>query len=123
PSVMTLDIFLPDIDGWRVLERLKNDMATRHIPVCVISTDEARERALNSGALTFVAKPIKTRDTIDELLEQLHDYLTRPTKSLLVAEPDEKRRERILACVDGDDVEVTNVATGAEMLQRLHERR
>ena len=51
PDAITLDIFLPDIDGWRVLDRLKNDVATRHIPVCVISTEEARERALSSGAL------------------------------------------------------------------------
>ena len=71
PDAITLDIFLPDIDGWRVLERLKNDVATRHIPVCVISTDEARERALASGALAFVAKPIQTRDTLDELLDRV----------------------------------------------------
>ncbi|HEX7054044.1 MAG TPA: HAMP domain-containing protein, partial [Burkholderiales bacterium] len=51
PAVMTLDIYLPDMQGWRVLERLKADLATRHIPVCVVSTDDARERALNSGAI------------------------------------------------------------------------
>ena len=62
PSVLTLDIYLPDMEGWRVLERLKSDAVTRHIPICVISTDDARERALGSGALAFVAKPIKTRD-------------------------------------------------------------
>ena len=51
PDAVTLDICLPDIDGWRVLERLKNDVTTRHIPVCVISTEEAREPALGLGAL------------------------------------------------------------------------
>src|SRR5262249_52754348 len=46
PDALTLDIFLPDMEGWRVLERLKNDMHTRHVPVCIVSTDDARERAL-----------------------------------------------------------------------------
>ena len=77
PDAITLDIYLPDIDGWRVLERLKNDLATRHIPVCVISTDDARDRALASGALAFVAKPIQSRDVLDELLDHL-ERLRRP---------------------------------------------
>src|SRR4029078_1571578 len=47
PAVLTLDIYLPDMQGWRVLERLKADLGTRHIPVCVVSTDDARDRALN----------------------------------------------------------------------------
>ena len=60
--MITLDIYLPDIDGWRVLDRLKNDLATRHIPVCVISTDDARERALQAGAIGFLAKPMQSKD-------------------------------------------------------------
>jgi CheY-like chemotaxis protein len=123
PDVLTLDIFLPDIEGWRVLDRLKNDILTRHVPVCVISTDDARERALNSGALTFVAKPIKTRDTVDELLDRLMEYVRRSLKSLLVVEPDLTRRDRILRCVDGDDLQVTCVPDGRSALEMLRERR
>src|SRR5262249_58468881 len=48
PSVMTLDIFLPDMQGWRVLERLKADLATRHIPACVGSPPGPRRPALNT---------------------------------------------------------------------------
>ena len=60
-SAITLDIYLPDIDGWRVLDRLKNSLANRHIPVCVISTDDSRERALSSGALAFLPKPVTAK--------------------------------------------------------------
>src|SRR5205085_10984581 len=87
PDAISLDIFLPDMQGWRVLERLKNDVATRHIPVCIISTDDSRERALSSGALNFVAKPIQSRDVLDGLLDTLHDYIGRDRKSLLLVEP------------------------------------
>src|SRR5437867_4909601 len=59
PSAVTLDIFLPDIDGWRVLDRLKHDPQTRHIPVSAISTDESWARALNAAAFSFLSKPIQ----------------------------------------------------------------
>ncbi len=121
PDALTLDIFLPDIEGWRVLERLKNDILTRHIPACVISTEEARERALNSGALTFIAKPIKTRDTVDELLDRLKRFLNRPAKGLLVVEPDGARRDRILQWVDASDVQLTTVSDGPSALRALRE--
>src|SRR6185295_19227230 len=83
PAAISLDIHLPDIDGWRVLERLKNDMATRHIPVCVISTDDAREQAMASSALAFVPKPIKSRDVLDELLKTLSFNVPPTTETLL----------------------------------------
>ena len=91
-TALTLDIFLPDMEGWRVLERLKNDLHTRHIPVCVISTDEARERALNSGALAFVPKPVKTREVLDQLLREVKDFNSLPASRLVVVEPDAARR-------------------------------
>jgi CheY-like chemotaxis protein len=84
PSVMTLDIFLPDMQGWRVLERLKADLATRHIPICVVSTDDARDRALNSGAIGFIAKPLTSRDLVDQAMEQLSSFVLRKAKQVLL---------------------------------------
>ena len=65
PAVITLDISLPDMQGWRILDRLKTDVATRHIPICVVSTDDSRERALQAGAIGFVAKPLQSKDEVD----------------------------------------------------------
>jgi CheY-like chemotaxis protein len=123
PAAMTLDIFLPDIDGWRVLDRIKRDLATRHIPVCVISTEEARSRSLDAGALTFIAKPLQTRDAVDELVVRLKDFVDRSMKSLLIVEPDPSECDRILECLGGDDIQVTSVADGKSALQMLRERR
>ena len=68
PSVITLDIHLPDMEGWRILDRLKTDLVTRHIPICVVSTDDARDRALQAGAIGFVAKPLQSADEVHAAL-------------------------------------------------------
>jgi CheY-like chemotaxis protein len=71
PSLITLDIHLPDMSGWRILDRMKSDLMTRHIPICVVSTDDARDRALQSGALGFLSKPLQSSDVADEVIADL----------------------------------------------------
>jgi CheY-like chemotaxis protein len=109
PSAVTLDIFLPDIDGWRVLDRLKNDHQTRHIPVSVISTDEARERALRAGAFQFAAKPMQSKEVIDELLDRLLAYLARARRRVLGVSADSERRDVFERTLHADDIEVVTV--------------
>jgi signal transduction histidine kinase/DNA-binding response OmpR family regulator len=109
PDAVSLDIHLPDIDGWRVLDRLKKGLATRHIPVCVVSTDDARDRALGSGCLGFVAKPIQSKDVLDGLLDHLNNYLKRPARHLLLIEPDPARRETIQRWLEDPEVQLTAV--------------
>ena len=114
PSVITLDIFLPDMTGWRILERLKADLATRHIPVCVVSTDDSRERALASGAVGFLAKPLQSKDVVDTALAQLRSYAERSAKRLVVLMPDSPLRAALLGCLQGDtDVVVAESADAA----------
>jgi HAMP domain-containing protein/signal transduction histidine kinase/DNA-binding response OmpR family regulator len=113
PDAVSLDIHLPDIDGWRVLERLKKDPATRHIPVYAVSTDDSRERALLSGCLAFVSKPIQRREILDAMLDHLRDYLDRPARHVVLVEPDAGRRQQVMSRLAGPDVEVTAVADGA----------
>jgi CheY-like chemotaxis protein len=122
PSAILLDIHLPDIEGWRVLSRLKNDITVRHIPVHVISTDESRGRALDSGARRFVAKPLQSRKAVDQVLEEIYQYTTTDTRRLLLVEPDPAR----MASVSGylsqlENVEVIPVSDGARAAQLLRE--
>jgi HAMP domain-containing protein/signal transduction histidine kinase/CheY-like chemotaxis protein len=106
PLAITLDLFLPDINGWRVLNRLKNDAATRHIPVAVISTDESRELALDSGALAFVAKPIQSKDALETLIAALKTFAQRATRNLLVVSPNAQMRDWLSQYLRADDVQI-----------------
>ncbi|MEO7008175.1 MAG: response regulator, partial [Caldimonas sp.] len=99
---ITLDIFLPDMQGWRILDRLKTDVVTRHVPICVISTDDARERALQAGAIGFVAKPLQSKDEVDAAVAELYRYCERGAKNLVVALPSSPLRSRLLELLDGD---------------------
>src|SRR5207237_10736608 len=95
PDAITQDICLPDIDGWRVLERLKSDTSTRHIPVYVISTEEAAERGVRLGAKGILAKPIQNRQMLEQTLDQIKLFVSRSVKDLLVVTPDPPKGESI----------------------------
>jgi HAMP domain-containing protein/signal transduction histidine kinase/CheY-like chemotaxis protein len=103
PDVILLDIKLLDMQGWRVLERLKNDTTTRHIPVCVISTEDSRNRALSSAAFAFVAKPLESGDVVDTLLDKLTKFADRKTKNILLVETDTKKRNEIVEAIGSDE--------------------
>jgi CheY-like chemotaxis protein/signal transduction histidine kinase/HAMP domain-containing protein len=121
PTAVTLDLRLPDADGWTILDRLKHDPATRHIPVHVISVEENWQRGLRLGAIDFLTKPA-SRDSIGESLRHLTDFVNRPVKRLLVVEDDRAQRDGIVDLLAGDDVETTAVGSGADALQQLQAR-
>jgi CheY-like chemotaxis protein len=110
---------LPDMAGWRVLDRIKHDLSLRHVPVCVISTDDSKDRAFKSGALAFLEKPIRSKEVLDGMLERLHSYVARSEKSLLVALDDQAVRNELLAQIEGEQVDVTVVASGPQLLEAL----
>ena len=58
PSAILLDIRLPEMDGWTVLDRLKHDPNTRHIPVHIMTVEEGRQRGLQLGAIAYLQKPV-----------------------------------------------------------------
>ncbi|HEV2121700.1 MAG TPA: ATP-binding protein, partial [Chloroflexota bacterium] len=103
PDAITLDIQLPELDGWKVLDLLKHDPNTRHIPVHVISGYDQRRRALEFGAIAYVDKPA-TRETLVEAFDSLRQFVDRPFKSLLVVEDNEAQRSAIVELIGNGDV-------------------
>jgi CheY-like chemotaxis protein len=121
PSAILLDIFLPDIEGWRVLSRLKNDITVRHIPVHVVSTEEARGRALDSGARRFVAKPLQSRKAVDDVLAEVYEYASNDRRRLLLVDPDPVRlstvRDYLAGLESVDIIAATDGPRAAELLR------
>jgi HAMP domain-containing protein/CheY-like chemotaxis protein/signal transduction histidine kinase len=122
PDAITLDIALPDMEGWTVLDRLKHDRVTRHIPVHIISGDEESSRGLRLGAFAQMQKPV-SKDSLDDAFAKIQGFLERPNRSLLVVEDNEQQRQAIVELIGEGDVEIAAVGTGEEALQLLRERR
>jgi signal transduction histidine kinase/HAMP domain-containing protein/DNA-binding response OmpR family regulator len=120
PTLLTLDIHLPDMPGWRILRRLQADARTRHLPVCVISTDDAREQALQAGALRFISKPLQSRDELDRAFAALHQFALRPVRRLLAALPDAAVRQA-LGMALGQGVALLTAGDAAAVRAQQHE--
>jgi HAMP domain-containing protein/CheY-like chemotaxis protein/signal transduction histidine kinase len=118
PHAITLDISLPDVDGWRVLDRLKDDPVTRHIPVYMISVTDEPERSLQHGALGFLHKPAD-KDALSGVLSTVKSFVERQVKSLLVVEDDDVQRQSIVELIGNGDVKITAVASGQQALDAL----
>ncbi|MEO6774306.1 MAG: HAMP domain-containing protein [Kofleriaceae bacterium] len=121
PDAITLDLRLPDVDGWVLLDRLKHDAATRHIPVHVVSGLDAEHRSLQQGALAFSQKPV-TSEALQHGLQEIQTFVDKRVKHLLVVEDDPVQREAISELVGDTDVETTTVASGELALQTLAEK-
>jgi len=120
-SAITLDIMLPDIDGGRVLYRLKDDPATRHIPVMILTSSELEESGLKCGALSQFAKPVDRSELVD-VFARLTTFLDRPVKNLLLVEDNEVQRKSTIELIGNADVNTYAVATGREGLSLLKQQ-
>jgi len=116
PSAILLDISLPDIEGWRVLERLKNDPAVRHIPVHIVSTVDQPERGLKLGAQGVLPKPIQTGQVLEDFLESVKKQVERAERHVLLVEPNPERRREISDLLHCPAIEVVAVESGAAAL-------
>jgi signal transduction histidine kinase/DNA-binding response OmpR family regulator/CHASE3 domain sensor protein len=123
PAAITLDLHLPDSDGRVVLDLLKHDASTRHIPVHVISVEDERARSLlHQGAVSFLRKPV-TREALEEALSNAMEFAHLAVRQLLVVEDDPQQRSSIVELIGNSDVHTTAVATAQEALLALETTR
>jgi CheY-like chemotaxis protein len=121
PGAITLDITLPDMAGWTILDRLKHDPGTRHIPVHVITGDEDRRRGLALGAMTFLEKSV-TKDALNAAFDTIHHSLKPRTRKLLLVTATADGGGEWVTCLRGPDVEIVSVASSGEALAVAKER-
>ncbi len=123
PTAIMLDVRLPVMDGWTVLDRLKHDPKTRHIPVHMMSIEENQtRRSLQLGAIAFLQKPASS-EALSKALNDIKQFVERPVKNLLIIEDDETARHSIVELIGNSDVRSTTVGTGKAALEALEQDR
>jgi CheY-like chemotaxis protein/two-component sensor histidine kinase len=118
PTAVSLDVFLPDMLGWTVLNHLKQDPATRHIPVQMLTLDEDRNHGLSRGAFGFITKPT-TPEGVEAALLRIKEYATPRRKRLLIVEDNPAEQFSIRELLGHDDIDMTAVSSGAEGLKAV----
>ncbi|HYQ93451.1 MAG TPA: response regulator, partial [Burkholderiales bacterium] len=118
PDALTLDLKLPDMDGWAVLDLLKHDPKTRHIPVSVISVDEEMHKCLHMGALGAVRKPA-VKEALKEALAKTRKMIEHEIRTLLVVDGNDAERASVTEALRGEDVQITGVRAGKQALDAL----
>lgn len=121
PSAIVLDVGLPDQSGLSVLDRLKRDVRTRHIPVHIISADDYSERALSMGAIGYALKPVQREQLVD-VLKSLEAKASQNLRRVLIVEDNQVQREAVSNLIGSADVETVGAGTAAECLSLLKEQ-
>ena len=119
---MILDIHLPGMDGWAVLTALKEDTRTRHIPVHIISVEEASTEALRRGAVGHATKPLN-QEELEETFRRLEQVSAGKPRRVLVVEDDPKIRRETVKLIGDGDVKVDEAETGEQALEALRSGR
>jgi len=118
PDGIMLDLHLPGMDGWSVLNTIKDNPKTRHIPVHIISVEEGTRDAGKRGAIGFLTKPV-TQEQLEEALKKVQSFTTKAVKDLLVIEDDENTLKAIRLVMGNGDVKITEALNGKEGIQML----
>lgn len=120
PVGILLDIYLPVLDGWTVIERLKNNPATRHIPVHTMSSEEARMKSLSHGAIEFINKPIAEHQ-VDQVIQRMEAIGARQERRLLIIEENDKHARAIADYFRRNNIDSSTAFSQVEGLRALEQ--
>ncbi len=105
PSAIVLDIGLPELNGWSVMERLKDNPNTRHIPVHFISGTDQSIDAKKMGAIGYLLKPV-SMEKLTNAFKQIEYFLTRTVKNLLIVTDIDAHKQKIIELVNEDGIQI-----------------
>jgi hypothetical protein len=120
PTAISLDIVLPDMLGWSVLSQLKQEPATRHIPVQIVTLDDDRQHGLARGAFSCLSKPT-TGEGLHEALARLETFAVPRRKRLLIVEDNATERRSVAELLGHSDIDILTADTGEAALATLRE--
>ncbi|HEM49029.1 MAG TPA: response regulator, partial [Caldithrix sp.] len=118
PSAIILDVGLPRIDGWTVMERLKKNPVTRNIPVYFISAHDEKLNAMKMGAIGYLTKPV-SQESLDAAFEKIKSTITKDINKILIVEDDKDMRKSIEELLKSDDVQIKTIDKGKEAIKLL----
>jgi CheY-like chemotaxis protein len=122
PHAILLDISLPDIDGWRVLDRLKHDPSLQHIPVYFVSTIVEPERGLSRGAAGVLAKPIQTSERLESFLKAVRADISRDERRIVVADSSDELSRELNQLFAGANVEIAVGQSDDDVAEAIGEK-
>ena len=121
PTAISLDVFLPDMLGWTVLNHLKQDPHTRHIPVQMLTLDEDRHHGLSRGAFAYVTKP-SSKEDLEAALTRIRDFAQPRRKRLLLVEDNPAEQFSTRELLGSEDIDIDVAESGADALLSARRR-
>ena len=118
PQAIILDLNLPGISGWDVLDGLKQDSELQHIPVHIMSAEDKSIEAFQRGVIGFLTKPISL-ESLNKALQEIKTFISREVKSLLIVDDDDNVRYSLTELLAGTNVEITEARLGKSALEHL----
>ncbi|MFH0996298.1 MAG: response regulator [Pseudomonadota bacterium] len=118
PFAVTLDIIMPDMDGWEVLQGLKKNPETKDIPVIIVSISEGRETGFALGAIGYVTKPVSKKLLISEI-----EKIGKPgTRAIMIVDDNEMDRRQIGRIIEEEGLDLIEAESGAACLELINKQ-